>query len=106
MNDVIDPALPGYYHGYRLVHEEYSDRVIDGLHLVFVDLPKFKPQNFSQKKMHVLWLRYLTEIHDDMTEVSPDLKMAVWKEYKMLQKTETGGYGDPYDRPSDRFAGI
>lgn len=74
VNDVIDPTLPGYYHSYRLVHEEHSDRVIDGLRLVFVELPKFKPQNFSQKKMHVLWLRYLTEIHDDTTEVSPDLK--------------------------------
>lgn len=73
VNDVIDPALPGYYHSYRMVHEEHSDRVIEGLHLVFVELPKFTPQTISEKRMQVLWLRYLTEIADSTESVSPDL---------------------------------
>ncbi len=73
VNDVIDPALPGYYHSYRMVHEEHSDRVIEGLRLVFVELPKFTPRTLSEKRMHVLWLRYLTEIKDSTEEVSPDL---------------------------------
>ena len=34
----------------------------DGLHLVFVELPKFKPQSFAEKNMAVLWLKFLTEI--------------------------------------------
>ena len=73
VNDVIDPALPGYYHSYRMVHEEHSNRVIEGLRLVFVELPKFTPQTFGEKRMHVLWLRYLTEIADNTETVSPDL---------------------------------
>lgn len=74
VNDVIDPALPGYYHSYRMVHEACSDRVIEGLRLVFVELPKFTPHTFSEKRMHVLWLRYLTEIGDQTVSVSPDLR--------------------------------
>ncbi len=73
VNDVIDSSLPGYYHNYRIVHEEHSDRVIEGLHLVFVELPKFTPQTFVEKRMHVLWLRYLTEIKDNTEVVSADL---------------------------------
>lgn len=74
VNNVIDPALPGYYHSYRMVHEACSERVIEGLRLVFVELPKFTPHTFSEKRMHVLWLRYLTEIGDQTVSVSPDLR--------------------------------
>ena len=47
VNDVMDPSLPGYYHSYRMVHEAYSDRVIEGLRLVFIELPKFTPNKSS-----------------------------------------------------------
>ena len=83
VNEVFEPELPGYYHYYRLVHSERTDKVIDGLHLVFVELPKFKPQTYSEKKMHVLWLRYLTEINEKTEEVpaelleSPEIREAV-----------------------------
>lgn len=83
VNAVFEPDMPGYYHYYRLVHSERTDKVIDGLHLVFVELPKFKPQTFSEKKMHVLWLRYLTEINEQTEEVpaelleSPEIREAV-----------------------------
>lgn len=70
VNQIFEPELEGYYHYYRLVHEQYSDRVIDGLHLVFVELPKFTPHTFSEKKMQLLWLRFMTEING-RTEIVP-----------------------------------
>ena len=73
LNEVFEPKLDNYYHYYRLVHEQYSNRVIDGLHLVFVELPKFTPHTFSEKKMQVLWLRFMTEIDEKTEMVSPDL---------------------------------
>ena len=73
LNEVFEPKLDNYYHYYRLVHEQYSNRVIDGLHLVFVELPKFTPHTFSEKKMQVLWLRFMTEIDEKTEAVSPDL---------------------------------
>ncbi len=73
VNEVFEPELQGYYHYYRMVHVEHSEKVIDGLHLVFVELPKFRPDTFSQKKMQVLWLRYLTEIGAHTTEVPAEL---------------------------------
>ena len=41
VNEVFEPELDDYYHYYHLVHEEHTEKVIDGLHLVFVELPKF-----------------------------------------------------------------
>ena len=66
---MFESELPVFYHYYRLVHEENTDRVIDGLHLIFVELPKFSPHTYSEKKMQVLWLRYLTEINENTREV-------------------------------------
>ena len=48
VNDVFEKDIPEYYHYYRMVHEQYTDRVIDGLHLIFVELPKFRPHTFSE----------------------------------------------------------
>ena len=73
VNEEFEAGMEGYYHYYRMVHSERTDKVIDGLHLVFVELPKFTPRTFSEKKMHVLWLRYLTEINDRTHEVPEEL---------------------------------
>lgn len=84
VNDIFELDLPEeFYHYYRLVHVEHTEKVIEGLHLVFVELPKFTPHNYSEKKMQVLWLRYLTEINEQTREVpaellaNPELKKAV-----------------------------
>ncbi|MDR0940064.1 MAG: Rpn family recombination-promoting nuclease/putative transposase [Mediterranea sp.] len=73
VNEVFEPGLQGYYHYYQLVHVEHTDKVIDGLHLVFVELPKYNPQTYREKKMKVLWLRFLTEINERTREVPKEL---------------------------------
>lgn len=71
VNDIFEPKMKEFYHLYDIVNIEHTDKVIDGLHFVFVELPKFKPQSVLDKKMMVLWLRFLTEMHDDVREI-PD----------------------------------
>ena len=74
VNHTFLPDMDGYYHYYHLVHDLDSKKVLDGLHLVFVELPKFKAKNLTEKKMQVLWLRFLTEIdRDGADDVSQDL---------------------------------
>ena len=62
-----------YYHYYHLVHDKYTNKVIDGFHLVFVELKKFKPKTMTERKMQVLWLRFLTEINASTEEVPQEL---------------------------------
>ena len=68
VNDTFEPDIEDYYHYYRLVHYLHSDKLLEGLHLVFVELPKFKARNLTEKKMQVLWLRFLTEIGEKTKE--------------------------------------
>ena len=81
--------------------------MIDGLHLVFVELPKFTPHTFTEKKMQVLWLRYLTEIDEKTKEVpaellaSPEIAKAVSEiEESAYTEEELLGYDDFWDAVS------
>ena len=83
VNEVYEAGMTEYYHYYRLVHDRHTEKVIEGLHLVFVELPKFTPRTYSEKRMQVLWLRYLTEINEETREVpaelmaNPDIRKAI-----------------------------
>ena len=59
-----------FIHNYSVVHELHSDEIIEGLHFTFVELPKFQAHSLKEKKMAVLWLRFLTEI-DKQTKQAP-----------------------------------
>lgn len=82
VNETFEPDLADYYHHYDVVNVEHTDRRIEGLHLIFVELPKFTPRNYSEKRMKVLWLRFLTEMGGSQTVPqefldNPDVKKAV-----------------------------
>ena len=97
MDDVDD-----YYHYFHLVHDKYTNQVIDGLHLIFVELKKFKPQTFSEKKMQVLWLRFLTEINDDTREVPAEL-LENAEVSEALEIVERAAFDDGEMRAYDKF---
>ena len=73
VNETFEPDMEEYYHYYHMVHYLHSDKVLEGLHLVFVELPKFKARNLTEKKMQVLWLRFLTEIGEKTRKAPQDL---------------------------------
>ena len=51
INDVgFDAGPDEFYHDYAIVNVEHSDRIIEGLRFVFVELPKFKPQTIKERK--------------------------------------------------------
>ena len=66
--------MPQWYHHYQMEHREIKGETIDGLQLVFVELKKFKPQTWPERKMAVLWLRFLTEIDGKTPDAPPELK--------------------------------
>ena len=102
VNDIFEKDITEYYHYYRMVHEKHSDKVIDGLHLVFVELPKFTPQTIKEKKMKVLWLRYLTEIEERTKEVPQEL-LDNPEISKALTVVEESAYNDAQMLAYDKF---
>ncbi len=73
INDTFDHQTPEFYHHYQTINRGNTNEVIKGLEFVMVELPKFKPEKWSDRKMAVLWLRFLREVRDMTESISPDL---------------------------------
>ena len=74
VNEIFEKDMPDcFIHNFRIVHDKDTKKVIEGLHFTFIELPKFTPHTFLEKRMSVLWLRFLTEIDSDTREVPADL---------------------------------
>ncbi len=63
------------------------------LSMIFVQLPKFKPQNRAEKVMHNLWLKFLTEIDENTTDAAPEL-IANKDTAEALEILQTSAYSD------------
>lgn len=74
---VDDLAFPEfadeYCQTYKIVNTAHSEDSYDDIVLFFVELPKFKPSDKVEERLKNLWLRFLTEIKDGDTNISPDL---------------------------------
>jgi predicted transposase/invertase (TIGR01784 family) len=64
VNENFEPNSTNYFHHYKIIHSQDSNLILKGLELVFIELPKFKAQNFTDRKLSVLWLRFLAETKD------------------------------------------
>ena len=102
VNEVFEPEMEQYYHYYRMVHCERTDKVIDGLHLVFIELPKFKPHSYGEKRMQVLWLRYLTEI-TEQTRQAPQELLDNPEVHKALAELEESAFSEAELEGYDKF---
>ncbi|MCL1942389.1 MAG: PD-(D/E)XK nuclease family transposase, partial [Candidatus Azobacteroides sp.] len=68
-----------------------TGKQIEGLEFVFIELPKFKPGNRAEKKLHELWLRFLTEINE-RTEKAPEELMENEEIREAIGYMEVGAY--------------
>jgi predicted transposase/invertase (TIGR01784 family) len=73
INENYLPQSPDHYHHYAVVHLKDSDERLQGLEFVFIELEKFKAKNISEKKLQVLWLRFLTEVNEKTVQIAPEL---------------------------------
>ena len=91
-----------FYHDYAVVDVAHTDRIIEGLRFVFVELPKFKPKSIAERKMAVLWLRFLTEINASTEEAPPEL-LENPDTRKALEIVEKSAYNEGQLLAYDRF---
>ena len=62
-----------FIHDYAIVNTLHPERRIEGLRFVYVELPKFQPKTIAERKMAVLWLRFLTEISEHTKDAPAEL---------------------------------
>ena len=73
INENYLPKSPEFYHHYAVVHLKDNNERLNGLEFVFVELDKFKARNIRDKKIQVLWLRFLTEVGEKTEHIAPEL---------------------------------
>jgi predicted transposase/invertase (TIGR01784 family) len=103
VNEAFDKKTPEYYHHYKIANCKNSDEIIEGLEFVMIELPKFTPASITEKKMAVLWLRFLNEIEDDKyIEPAPELMK---DEYirQAIELCEEGAFTDEELAVYDRY---
>lgn len=106
VNEIFMKDYPDeFIHNYNIVHDLHNDKVIEGLHFTFIELPKFQPHTILEKKMAILWLKFLTEINEDTTHVPQELldnpetsKALETIEESALTKEERLAYDDFWDK--------
>jgi len=72
INDCFDKDSKDWFHHYRHVNVSNPGKVLEGLELIFIELPKFEPQTWQEKRLGVLWLRFLKELKAVPLESVPE----------------------------------
>lgn len=92
-----------WYHHYRLQHKEESHKTLDGVEIILLELQKFHPRNWKEKRLGVLWLRFLKEIMNCETiptdfEESPEIiKACQLAQESAYSKAELRAYNEYWD---------
>ncbi|GHT23898.1 transposase [Bacteroidia bacterium] len=73
LNDDFDHKTKNFYHRFQFLNKDNTNEVIDGIELIFVELQKFKPEKLTDKKMAILWLRFLKEVNEKNAVISSEL---------------------------------
>ena len=72
INENYDHKTEKFYHRYQFAdRKEPAERI--GFELILIELQKFRAEHWADRKMAVLWLRFLRDVQEDATSVSEDL---------------------------------
>ena len=73
LNSNFDHLTDEFFHHYSIVNKENTEEVIEGLEFVLIELEKFKPEKWVDRKMAVLWLRFLKEVGEGIRKLPDEL---------------------------------
>lgn len=102
VNDIFEKDLKECIHNYRIVHDKHTKKVIEGLRFTFIELPKFQPHTMKEKRMTILWLRFLTEINDKTKEAPAEL-LENPEISKALEEVKISAFTDDELRAYEKF---
>ena len=107
INTTFDQNEEDWYHHYKIVNVKKPAVEIKDLQLVFIELPKFKAKNFREKRLQVLWLRFISELNEK-TNQAPEEWLETPEIKEALDLAEEAAYTpeelDAYDRYWDAIS--
>ncbi|MBR6162075.1 MAG: Rpn family recombination-promoting nuclease/putative transposase [Bacteroidales bacterium] len=102
VNGNSHPGLTEWYHPYRIVHQYHSDLVIEGLHIVFAEMDKYRKLNVKGNSKRDLWMRYFTELTENTRKPAEDL-LADPEVGKAIELLEAINYSEEERYLYDRY---
>ena len=103
IGEIFDTKTDEWYHHYKTVNVKDTGNHIKGLELVFVELPKFKATTHWERKLGILWLRFLNEIDQmkeipeefsDVPEISKAIELTQEASFSPKELAEYDGFWD------------
>jgi predicted transposase/invertase (TIGR01784 family) len=92
LNENFDRKTEQFYHHFQIVNRDNIDEIIPGFEFILVELTdKFKPGPNADRKLMVLWLRFLKEVGENMTMLPKEMKENEYINYA-AQLCEEGAY--------------
>jgi len=98
----LHKGLSEWYHPYQLVHIYHSDRVFDGLKIVFAEMNKYEKLAEKGRGKRDLWMRYFTEMTEKTRKPAPEL-LADPDIAKAIELLEIINYDDIEQELYDRY---
>ncbi len=90
-----------WFHHYRMTSAHNDNKNLEDIQLVLIELPKLKPTNIKEKRLAILWLRFLKEINEQTETVDPSL-LEVEAIKEALGLLEVSAYSDAELRAYDK----
>ncbi len=72
INDIFEEG-DEWYHHYKMSNVKNELKAIEGIELILLELPKFKPNTRTETKLGALWLRFLNET-EKLDEIPEEFK--------------------------------
>jgi hypothetical protein len=80
LNERFDKGQEWFHH-YRMTNVDDQSKNLEDIQLVLIELPKLKPASRAERRLAVLWLRFLKEMGEQTVDVDPSfLEVAPIKE--------------------------
>jgi predicted transposase/invertase (TIGR01784 family) len=70
----FDHLTTSFYHHFQIINRANSNEIIPGLEFILVELTeKFRPETVADRKLMVLWLRFLKEVNVNMRSLPAEM---------------------------------
>lgn len=90
--DEVFDASANYYHHYKIVRQQSPERVLKGLEFVFIELPKFKAQTQTDKRVQALWLRFMNLLENPPDDMNALVNAPIPELQQAIKLVEVGAY--------------
>ena len=102
VNGDLHKGIDEWYHPYKFVHIYHTERVFEGLQIVFAEMEKYEKLPVKGNTKMDLWMRYFTEMKEETRRPVPEL-LADPEIAKAIELLEVINYNEAEEYLYDKY---